>query len=151
MTALPAHYSVNLSQHLAECDTNYLRLHKLMPEMQTKQQRRIGIYVGSQKQILVTFAVQDRSRYTTTLTMRQSHGIWGAKVPEMTVRVYHDARMAEVIAYQQMRAPRAKYSYPNPRMYARDEKRQLNRLLGEWLAVCLVHGHEPEPVISAQA
>lgn len=144
-------YAVDLSQHLAECDTNYLRLCKLMPRMVAQQCRRIAVALGSHKQYQVTITVLEQAPYTSTLSLSQSEGIWDGRAPEMTVRVYHDARMAEVVAYQRVRAPRARYDYPNPRMLARDEKRQLNRLLGEWLAICLVHGHELEPVMPARA
>lgn len=151
MMGLPTKYSVNLREHMAECDTNYLRLSKLMPHMRAQQHRQIAISFGAASRTLVTITVLDQARYTTTLTLYQSQEIWDDCTPEMTVRVYHDARMAEVIAYQHKRAPRAVYNYPNRRMHARDEKRQLNRLLGEWLAMCLVHGHEPEPVVLVPA
>jgi uncharacterized protein YqiB (DUF1249 family) len=34
-----------------------------------------------------------------------------------------------------------RYQYPNASMYQRDEKAQQNRYLGEWLSLCLSHGH----------
>ena len=38
------------------------------------------------------------------------------------------------------------YEYPNPRMRARDEKAQVNRFLGEYLAMCLRYGLSLERV-----
>lgn len=53
----------------------------------------------------------------------------------LTVRMYHDAKVAEVVHCDGLDigilAP--EYLYPNKHMYQRDEKRQVNRLLGEWL------------------
>lgn len=53
----------------------------------------------------------------------------------LTVRMYHDAKVAEVVHCTGLDsgvlAP--EYLYPNKQMYQRDEKRQVNRLLGEWL------------------
>jgi len=151
MAAPSAAYAVDLCQHLAECETNYLRLSKLMPDRCSRPSRLISISLGTSRELQIRLSVLDEAPYTSTLVMRQSQRIWGAQVPEMTVRAYHDARMAEVIAYQNIRAPKAVYSYPNPRMHAPDEKRQLNLLLGEWLSMCLVHGHESEPVTVVQA
>ena len=54
--------------------------------------------------------------------------------------LYHDARCAEVIEYQCAKHFNAVYPYPNAGMRQRDEKAQVNRLLGEFLAFCLRHG-----------
>jgi uncharacterized protein YqiB (DUF1249 family) len=51
----------------------------------------------------------------------------------LKIRIYHDARVAEVIDYQGHYKIKAKYDYPNHRMYHPDEKRQVNHLLVEWL------------------
>lgn len=139
-------YAVDLCQHLAECETNFVRLRKLMPDMQLKTNREIAVSVGASIESQVKISVTEDGPYTTTLRLRQSRGIGGLRAPEMTVRVYHDLRVAEVITYQHIRAPNAVYTYPNRRMHVPDEKRQLNLLLGEWLSMCLVHGHESEPV-----
>ncbi|MBT8146491.1 MAG: DUF1249 domain-containing protein, partial [Gammaproteobacteria bacterium] len=60
--------------------------------------------------------------------------------PTMQVRVYHDACTAEVMSYQNHRNFQPHYSQPNPLMYQRDEKIQVNRFLGEWLTHCLRAG-----------
>ncbi|MGH1439323.1 MAG: DUF1249 domain-containing protein [Cellvibrionaceae bacterium] len=56
------------------------------------------------------------------------------------VRLYHDASVAEVIAWEGNRRFKARHEYPNPRMYHSDEKAQLNRFLGELLELCLTQG-----------
>jgi uncharacterized protein YqiB (DUF1249 family) len=48
--------------------------------------------------------------------------------------------MAEVVSWNGHWNTRSRYPYPNRKMYQRDEKFQLNRFLGEWLAQCLSHG-----------
>ena len=52
------------------------------------------------------------------------------------VRVYDDARLAEVISYQGRGRIQFKYNYPNDKMYVPDEKRQGNLLLHDWLSTC---------------
>ncbi len=62
--------------------------------------------------------------------------------PETTlsVRLYHDAKCAEVIGFQDQRAFKAVYGYPNRQMRHPDEKVQVNRFLGEFLHMCITHG-----------
>ena len=66
--------------------------------------------------------------------------------PELTVRLYHDARTAEVTAYQGQDRFRGLYAYPNDQGRQPDEKAQLNRFLGEYLALCLAEGRESRAV-----
>lgn len=56
------------------------------------------------------------------------------------VRLYHDATVAEVIAWEGHRRFHARNEYPNPKMHQADEKAQLNRFLGELLELCLAQG-----------
>ena len=64
----------------------------------------------------------------------------------MRIQLYHDAKSAEVVAYQHQSRFHGAYEYPNKRMRARDEKEQLNRFLGEYLSLCLAVGMSPDPV-----
>ncbi len=57
--------------------------------------------------------------------------------PRMTIRLYHDARMAEVLSTQDIRRVKPRYDYPNSKMYQQDEKQQTNQFLNEWLHLCL--------------
>jgi uncharacterized protein YqiB (DUF1249 family) len=75
----------------------------------------------------------EHSRYTTTLELNRPYG--ESLVPDvaMTVRAYHDARVAEVVAYQGCdRLPPPYNTLGNPR-FVRDERRQVNRLLRQLL------------------
>ena len=79
--------------------------------------------------------------------MRQEHSLPWLPTPRLEVRVYHDARMAEVVGAEHARRFRSVYPYPNVDMHQPDEKSQLNLFLGEWLSHCLACGHELEPVV----
>ncbi|MBN4080491.1 DUF1249 domain-containing protein [Beggiatoa alba] len=52
----------------------------------------------------------------------------------LNVRVYHDASLAEVISCTGVEKLLPRYTYPNEKMLLKDEKRQANRLLFEWLS-----------------
>jgi len=60
--------------------------------------------------------------------------------PKMIVRLYHDARMAEVISNQDVRQVKPRYDYPNSEMHLPDEKQQISQFLNEWLQLCLKLG-----------
>jgi uncharacterized protein YqiB (DUF1249 family) len=60
--------------------------------------------------------------------------------PKMVIRLYHDARMAEVISNQDIRQIKPRYDYPNTKMHLPDEKQQINQFLKEWLQLCLKLG-----------
>lgn len=60
--------------------------------------------------------------------------------PRMSIRLYHDARMAEVISSQDIHQVKPRYDYPNKHMHQQDEKQQINQFLNEWLHLCLAHG-----------
>lgn len=62
---------------------------------------------------------------------------------QMTVRMYHDAKVAEVVGCCEHQGFSPDYTYPNPLMHHRDEKHQVNRLLGEWLDFFSEHSSRP--------
>ena len=77
---------------------------------------------------------------TTTLNVEQVNAFTPAYLkPAMTVRLYHDARVAEVISSQNTGAFAASYDYPNTKMRQRNEKQMVNIFLAEWLQFCLKH------------
>ncbi len=75
-----------------------------------------------------------------TSVMMLSHGLaaGGRLIPNirLEVRIYHDARMAEVIAYQGRGRFRPYYSVPNRHMYQPHEKQLVNLFFHEWLRHC---------------
>ncbi len=141
-------YRVDLLELQSACEANYLRLMRLLPGMRSGcDERRIAISQGDQLLGVLVLEVLETCPYTTTLQVSQENCLTWLPVPKMEVRVYHDARMAEVIRAENARRFRGIYHYPNAQMHQPDEKNQLNLFLGEWLGHCLACGHELEPVL----
>jgi len=147
-------YKVDLVAHMAECDANYVRLHRLLPELFDRDLRSVTLPLpggadGDEDRVLA-FRVIERCPYTSTVTVQFHPGqaAWPEMVPapQLSVRLYHDARTAEVIAYQGSDRFLGHYEYPNAEGRHPDEKVQLNRFLGEYLALCLAHGRESRTV-----
>ncbi|WGL16005.1 DUF1249 domain-containing protein [Microbulbifer bruguierae] len=137
-------YRVDLPTYHADCDANYLRLCKLMPELANHQSWRYQVPGGT-----LEVAVVERSRYTTEVSLQASAPESGSEdknwltPPLITVRLYHDARMAEVVAVDgqgPVGGDGLNFCYPNPAMHNEDERQQVNRYLSEWLAHCLANG-----------
>ena len=133
---------VDLQALHAECDTNYLRLLKLLPALPHEDRRFIALEAGNGRERHFQVSVTERSRYTATVEIAEfgQRPQWGLSAT-FTVRLYHDARMAQVLAFQRERRAGPPCDYPNPRMLQPDEKAQWNFLLGEWLTHCLAHGY----------
>ncbi len=142
-------YKIDLKRFLAECEANYRRLTKLFPDMAVAAERRLGLDGAPAREVVLE--VCERGPYTTLLRIQQrvpAAQCW-LRTPTLLVRVYHDARLAEVTACEGERNIWPRQQYPNARMLQRDEKAQWNRYLGEWLAACLANGFvaaEPCPV-----
>ena len=136
-------YKPNLREYIGQCELNYIRLEKLLPCLGETDERVFGVDQGNEELGQVRCSVIERSKFTTTVELVQESELsdWMPK-PTIKVRLYHDARMAEVLAFQKNRYIKPKYEYPNRNMFQRDEKAQNNRFLGEWLQHCLQHGRE---------
>ena len=153
---------------MACCEANYFRLLGLFPDLHKKDQRRIGLSVVGDAEVVL--CVLERTTYTTLLSIAQrqidtvdavgtrsertdkSVTVRWFKPPMLTVRLYHDAQIAEVITYGSNRGVRPKNAYPNQHMFQPDEKRQWNDFLEELLVLCRQHGYavgEPVPILDA--
>lgn len=145
MSMLRERYRVDLAGLQSACAANYARLMQLLPEMRAGlATRRIALSRGEHSLGVLSLEVVDVSPYTSTLHLQQEQQLPWLPLPRLEVRVYHDARLAEVVVADNARRLRSLYPYPNEAMYQPDEKTQLNLFLGEWLTHCLVCGHELE-------
>lgn len=154
MNLLRERYRLDLIELQATCAANYARLMRLLPQLRELPSgrehlgiRRVTLSQGEQVLGVLALEVLEVCPYTTTLRLRQEHSLPWLPVPPLQVRVYHDARMAEVVGADNARSFRSTYAYPNSAMHQPDEKTQLNQFLGEWLVHCLACGHEMQPVI----
>ena len=123
----------------------------------TKLGQHRHFFINDQLAYVVT--VNEVTRYTSLITFEQNtlelnkfeYSVSDKAVsktknfsnsfhPRMSIRLYHDARMAEVISSQDIFQVKPRYDYPNKNMHQQDEKQQINQFLNEWLHLCLEHG-----------
>jgi|TARA_B110000116_G_C16726754_1_gene531769 uncharacterized protein YqiB (DUF1249 family) len=140
-------YKIDLPRQQAQCSHNYARLLKLLPDLDNRERWAIALDSGEME-----IQVHERARYTTTLSVSQRDSaltLWSQALT-LTVRLYHDADMAEVVAWDHHRQLQPRYSYPNRDMYHEDEKSQFNHFLGDWLSHSLGCGRAVETVNISQ-
>lgn len=150
-------YNIDLGSHLAVCDSNYLRIVRLLPALEDERTRVFRVVFGHRAVAddapAATFEVVDRDRYTSVVSVSQHSPSRGIAATRIKVRLYHDARCAEVIEFQGQRRFESVYSYPNDQMRHPDEKAQVNRFLTEFLNLCLARGvvrKEPVAVMESR-
>ncbi len=149
MMAVKKRYVPDLSAQMACGESNYHKLMRLLPDFDVVDLRQFQIS-WQQHRAQIEMRVEERFAYTSTLRIEQRYQdhSW-VQMPALIVRLYHDARMAEVVCRKRRRQLRGSYRYPNEQMHHPDEKAQLNRYLGEWLNQCLAHGHTNELLAQA--
>jgi uncharacterized protein YqiB (DUF1249 family) len=137
--ALAREYVQSLPKYITLCERNYLRALKVLPEEIKGAQRAIEL-----ANVHYVVEVKECARYTTDITIKQLSS-FSVFLPIMllNVRLYHDAKVAEVIHYDYHQRIKPSYGYPNPDMHQKDEKYQLNAFLADWLMACLESGKVP--------
>lgn len=122
------------------CEINYGRLLKLLPDCDTED---LQYQFKVNTSLLYTIKIIQCSRYTSTLEMSQKSQMgYEFLRPVVQVRLYHDAKMAEVLSAQNIGSLKPSYQYPNTKMYQKNEKEMVNLFLAEWLQFCLTQSNQ---------
>jgi uncharacterized protein YqiB (DUF1249 family) len=121
-------------------ESNYIRLGWLVPDLRRLRGSLTSEVAGEPP---LELAVVEQCRYTTALHMTYLFGEGGAvtREPQLEVRVYHDARLAEACGTG------AAPTHPRLRRLAsavaasRGQRWSCNMLLNKWLEYCVESGH----------
>ena len=105
-------YHVDLAELMRVYETNYAKLNALLP---------VGHEVGDVRcyqavNMVYQLTVNEVTKYTTLIDICQSDAMPVFPLPKMSVRLYHDARVAEVCASGDFSRVKAKYDYPNTKL-----------------------------------
>ena len=142
MSVAAKKYRPHLPTLMTLCEVNYMLLLRILGDREQ---------VGEQRCFFISdflsyrVKVSEVTKYTTLVTIYQETNIHGYNLaelfrPKMVVRLYHDARVAEVISNQDVQQIKPRYDYPNDKMHLPDEKQQVSYFLKEWLQLCLQLG-----------
>ena len=125
-------------------ELNYIQLRRLVPDFDVLPARAVSQVAGA---LPLYLDIVERSPYTTTLrlTYRFSDESGEFPAPDLLLRLYHDAQVAEVISRGRRRGRRAaEYDRFHTR-HSLQEKWEANRFLHKWLGYCLRQGHGFSP------
>lgn len=136
-------YVVDVAELHRLNELNYAALLHFVPNSDDMD-AEVKIQAGDGLVFVVTCV--SRSRYTSDIVIEQLKPSWADYLrAKMTVRLYHDVRMAEVLTTQGVTRLKVHYHQPNRNMRHRDEKYQANQFLSDWLQLCRKQGRiEPE-------
>lgn len=127
-------YVPDLQGFLVLCELNYVRLLKLLPEIEP-----CGRHFDYQVRdtFIYRLTIKECCKFTTIINISQiAPKSSNFPTPSMEVRLYHDAQVAEVTTSQNISRIKPSYEYPNPAMMQKDEKMQMNGFLQDWLKLC---------------
>ncbi|MDS4030190.1 MAG: DUF1249 domain-containing protein [Candidatus Contendobacter sp.] len=125
-------------------ERNYINIRRLLPVMPPARVKCVSRASGA---LDLHLCVTERCRYTSELILTyqfdQDDGSTIAE-PNLWIRVYHDARQAEVMAAQPRHCPTFAIdvlAHHRPERIHRSARWRINRFLYKWLGYCLHQGH----------
>ncbi len=117
------------------CESNYQKLLQLIPALTDFKQTAIGI--SSHKPAL-HLVVLERNPYTMTIQLSHRFStLHELMLPAVTIRVYLDAQLAEVLCDADRPAVSRVYRNPGKVVEIGQYKWRLNYFLQKWLEHCL--------------
>ncbi|NOT83472.1 MAG: DUF1249 domain-containing protein [Methylococcaceae bacterium] len=118
------------------CEANYQKLLRLVPDLLSIQNQAIGT---AQQKMALQLHILDRSPFTMTIELnhRFEQRLDPLLLPAIKIRVYQDAKCAEVLS-DHVRADVAKlFKDPSQSVAIMNYKWRLNYFLSKWLDHCL--------------
>ena len=121
-------------------ESNYVRLGWLLPDP-----RRFSGHLVSRvpDDLLLHLQLLERSRYTTTVRMTYFFDETEGRVadPDLKIRIYHDARMAEAMECTRHHRHRALKGFDTRPGGELSRRWARNVMLNKWLEYCSEQGH----------
>lgn len=126
-------------------ENNYHRLGQILGSLTDPPDQGLSRVAGDLDLHLETL---ERCRYTTTL--RLTYWFAGERGsypdPDLVVRLYQDARMAEVTSCCQYHTHRILRPWHTPGGEEIRQRWARNQMFHKWLEFCIEHGHRLQPV-----
>ncbi|MEM7081855.1 MAG: DUF1249 domain-containing protein [Pseudomonadota bacterium] len=126
---------------MALYESNYLRLNWLIDEMEFLR----GEYRSdSPDDFPLHLSVRDVSRYTTSIHLTywfEGDGIDAVADPDLDIRIYHDARLAEAMACRHNRRHRVLQGFVTDHGSELSRRWARNMMLNKWLEYCADANH----------
>jgi len=115
---------------------NFVTLLELFPFLKNDQRDEV-YYINEDSELKIK--ILERCKFTNIIQIELNY-LKDNKIQKFVAdvkfmcRVYYDARLVEVISYQDLARLLPEYTFPNKQMCQPDEKQQANLLFYDWLA-----------------
>jgi uncharacterized protein len=121
-------------------ESNYVRLKRLIPALRQLNGSHESRVQGDCR---LTLCIEDHAAYTSTfnLTYLFDSGAGEFADPDLQVRVYHDAHLAEVLDCARQPRHRVLASLKSHLHGQLNERWCRNMMLNKWLDYCVERGH----------
>jgi uncharacterized protein YqiB (DUF1249 family) len=127
-------------------ESNYTRLGWLVDDIRALEGSCRSVVAGDCDLVLT---VTERGPYTATFTLTYELATPGGDagiapqftVPDMSVRVYHDARVAEAQGWEPQPGPSSLQRFRHGLERELDQRWARNTMLNKWLEYCVERGH----------
>lgn len=122
-------------------EVNYMRIRQLCPGINDLEGHVVSVVKGA---LDLHLRIQEQTTYTTTVLLtyylqESQHGF--QPIPNLKVRIYNDARQAEVLSRSYRRLGMEMMINELSLSTELAYKWQLNRFLYKWLSYCRYQGH----------
>ena len=131
----------NLASLMELYDSSYKRMMRLAPDLQRIPTNSVSRVAGS---LDLHLTVLERFKYTTTVALTYRFRADGEPIlePNVQVRLYHDARLAEAVSDARRHRIRPTHRCGRRELPTELERKwEQNRFLQRWLGYCLRQGH----------
>lgn len=126
-------------------ESNHVRLRQLLGNLRRLPESALS---SSPQDMDLHLTVEERSRYTTSLHLtywfEEAEG--RTADPDLRLRIYHDARLAETLSCADAPRHAALRGVWRPASSAMEQRWTLNILLHKWLEYCLDNRHSFAPL-----
>ncbi len=130
----------NIGALISLYESNFIQLQRLIPDLEQMEGTVISSVHGAHELYL---SIGQRSPYTSliSLSYRFNSRQRIAEEPNAHIRIYHDARTAELLGHSRRNLATRPVRSPYQRMPELDRRWRLNRFLYKWLGYCQHQGH----------
>ncbi len=140
---LPIHLNARQASFAALMEmyeSNYLRLRRLCPDLDALADEQVSRVAGASD---LHMTVLERTPYTTTLRLTYEFGSGERtrRQPDLSIRMFHDARQAEVVGRYCRRTGQDLRLEMRAGVSGLACRWRHNRFLFKWLGFCLTQGH----------
>ena len=128
--------TLKTKDHLTTCSANFSRLRKILCDF--KNDTYTFEILNHEQKNKAEFLVISRTPHTLMIEAKFKNKNAVLVNFLLRINIYTDAKLAEVISYQQEKP--VPFFIPSPFSQSQDEKYQQNRILTEWLENIFLNG-----------